>query len=523
MTALLLLAMAENSHSADSTCALSIRLIDSSTGRDLPGLICVRDERGAAVKLEGLLDRGMGTANRRKTDRKIHDWYVAPKKAVVRVPAAKLTVRAFRGLETEMAETCVDLTGRRWASVTLKLNRFHEMRSAGYISGNTHLHFKDATRADSDRYLREVPIADDLNAVFVSYLERPEADKGYVTNEYTDAEWAALSRETGVLFANGEEHRHNFGEFDEGYGHVMFLNMPGLVRPVSLGPGITGTGDDGVPIRQGIDDAAKSAIDAIWCHNSWGFEDAPNILTRRVRAAHVFDGGSRGSYETGFYRYLNLGISLAFTSGTDWFIRDFARVYVSGAGQTAGSWLKALLLGKSFITNGPLLDLRIDGKGPGEVIDLPSKREISVTARAVGRVDFGLIELVRNGVVISTSPTRGQGGHFTADMRVEVDIDEPCWLALRIPPVSSEEYCDGEAALPMSEFGWPLFAHTSAVFVDIDGRRVHDEASVRGLIEDIAGAKKIILEKAVFASDADRARVTGVYDEALSLLGAPMR
>src|SRR6185436_7795670 len=53
----------------------------------------------------------------------------------------------------------------------------------------------------------------------------------------------------GTEFDNGQEHRHNFTGFDEGYGHVMFLHLPELIQPVSIGPGIMKKGTDSPALR----------------------------------------------------------------------------------------------------------------------------------------------------------------------------------------------------------------------------------------------------------------------------------
>ena len=45
-------------------------------------------------------------------------------------------------------------------------------------------------------------------------------------------------------------------------------------------------------------------------------------------AFNVFDGSRTGKYEDNYYRYLNVGLRLPISTGTDWFIYDFARVYV---------------------------------------------------------------------------------------------------------------------------------------------------------------------------------------------------
>ena len=46
------------------------------------------------------------------------------------------------------------------------------------------------SRADADRYLQEVPRADALDLLFVSYLERAGADQDYITNRYTAGDLA---------------------------------------------------------------------------------------------------------------------------------------------------------------------------------------------------------------------------------------------------------------------------------------------------------------------------------------------
>ncbi len=95
-----------------------------------------------------------------------------------------------------------------------------------------------------------MPAADDLDVLFISYLERPSEDRTYTTNRYPIGDFAKAWR-TETLLNNGQEHRHNFEGFGEGFGHVLLLNINKLIVPVSIGPGITGGGHDGVPLRPG--------------------------------------------------------------------------------------------------------------------------------------------------------------------------------------------------------------------------------------------------------------------------------
>jgi len=178
-----------------------------------------------------------------------------------------------------------------------------------------------------DHYLKSISRADGLELVFVSCLRRAKAERNYISNTYTKQQLQQLSGH-GVMFGHGEEHRHNFGSGGEGYGHVMFLNIKELIRPVSIGPGIMGEGMDWLPLRRGIDKAHRNGATTIWCHNAFGFEEVPDWIAGVLDAHNIFDGGSRGTYEDTFYRFMDIGLRVPFSTGTDWFIYDFSRVYV---------------------------------------------------------------------------------------------------------------------------------------------------------------------------------------------------
>jgi len=59
------------------------------------------------------------------------------------------------------------------------------------------------------------------------------------------------------------------------------------------------------------------------------------------------------------------------STGTDWFMYDFSRVYAEVQGKlTIPAWLDAVKAGRCQATNGPLLTLKVEGKTPGGAIDL---------------------------------------------------------------------------------------------------------------------------------------------------------
>jgi hypothetical protein len=502
-----LAAITPTSAAADSTCQLTIRLLDAGTRKPLPGLVRITQADGNAVPLAGLVSRGTKLRN----DHPAKDWFAIVEPAAVPLPRAPLTIEAFSGLHTELARATVDLSGKPSAQVDVPLKSFVNVAGDGWFSGNTHLHLSGLTREQADEYLRTLPRADCLDLLFVSYLERAQADRDYISNGYTLADLERLGGQS-LLFGNGEEHRHNFDGYGEGYGHVMFLNIRQLVRPVSIGAGIMGEGPDWPPLRRGIAQARGDGATVIWCHNTFGHEDVPDWLAGLLDAHNIFDGdgATHGRYEDTFYRYLNIGLKIPFSTGTDWFIYDFARVYGrldKDKPLTVPNWLAALAAGRTFISNGPLLEFHAGKSEIGDTIALSKAAKLSISGRAVGRHEFKQLELVHNGKVVHSATNRTVGGHYEAALDFTLTIDEPGWVALRVPTRDMK-----------NEMGEALFAHTSPIYLELGGKRAFKKEAAEALLADMESALKVIPTKAKFAEDAQREEVLKIYREGIATL-----
>jgi len=479
-------------------CNLDIELIDAETKKPLAGLVRITDANSnVPLELDSLIRRENG-------------WYSMAARSRVVVPQGKLKIEAIHGLETELATEVIDLASKAKSNIRLPLKRFCSAADRGLRSGNTHLHLMRLTHAEAIEYLKTVPRSDGLDLVFLSHLRRIPDEKTYVSNAIVEndinggGELKRLSKD-GLLFANGEEHRHNFGRGGEGYGHVMLLDLVRLIRPVSIGPGIMRKGHDGIPLRRGIEQARGDGATVIWCHNTFGFEDIPNWNAGLLHAQNIFDGGTRGSYADSFYRYLNIGLKVPFSTGTDWFIYDFSRVYVPVEGQlTSKKWLAQLRAGRTFITNGPLLEFQVGDYQIGDTIELSSPTSLPMSGSAVGRSDFKQIETIFNGEVISTASSKSSEGHFVARLSSRFKISEPGWLALRITLDA------GKNAVRK-----PLFAHT---YVDFDGKRIFRSKVARQLISDIHGGVEVISNNGVFPSKSEKDTVIRIHEDAIKQL-----
>jgi len=542
------------SSSPNPGCKLRVELVDANTGEFVPGVIRVIDSSGKPISIEGLMGRGFGYEEQTS----IHTWHILTGPSVILLPSGKFTVQAFSGLEYELGEQSVELTSPPPAegACQIALQRFLDAHGSGLQNGNTHVHLKKTPMMESLQYLVDASRADGLELVYISFLERVEEDLEYTSNKMTIADLKKLSRRsheaawetlqhphphthphtrsaspekrlaTETEFDNGQEHRHNFEAFGEGYGHVMFLHIPEYVQPASIGPGIMKRGTDSPPLAAGMQLARNQGSTAIWCHNNWGLEAIPSWLAGRLHANNIFDGGVRGSYKHTFYRYLNAGLKVPFSTGTDWFIYDFARVYVVadpgmvGADKFLSSeqWLDHLARGRSFITNGPVLEFTVNGQPLGDTLQVEPSASVHIHGRAVGRCDFGRIELIRNGTIHTARPTKRSGGHYEAQIEIDLEVSEPCWLALRTPAPSDPEDAELQAKTPLNEYGCELFAHTSAIYIDVAHKAVFDRQAAKSLLQEMQADLKFIGERGLFSNDAERQGVNTIYEQGIATL-----
>src|SRR5690606_32151494 len=158
---------------------------------------------------------------------------------------------------------------------------------------------------------------------------------------------------------------------------------------------------------------------------------------------------------------------------------------------TVEKWLKGLAEGRSYITNGPLLEFEIAGKKSGDTVYLEEARPLTVKGRASGRNDFVGLELVWNGTVVQRVSSTPLRGYYEADLEYALPISEPGWLALRVPLHAGE-----------NDFEKPIFAHSSPIYVQFQGKSVFLPEAATGLIEEMQQSLATIREEALFANAA---------------------
>ena len=223
---------------------------------------------------------------------------------------------------------------------------------------------------------------------------------------------------TGNVFLRyGQEYRMPFG-------HRTFLNPERLFHP--LATGVRGTAREAPfpPLFEYIrrlraeqgDQVVVGMPHPYFAYLAEGirFDGASPSeipLDAALGVADFFDINCIPSSETGsaaiYARLLNAGFRIAAAGGSDTF-SDTSRDPPLGTGRTyvrlpegAGpeDWPLALRAGRSFSTNGPLLELDVDGHGMGDEVERPGPARLPVRARAVSAVPMERLMVLVNGEV----------------------------------------------------------------------------------------------------------------------------
>jgi hypothetical protein len=137
-----------------------------------------------------------------------------------------------------------------------------------------------------------------------------------------------------------------------------------------------------------------------------------------------------------------------------------ARFYVyTGGALTFESYMAGLKAGRTFVTTGPMLNLTVNGKMPGDTLAVAPGAKLHVVAEAMG--DVQSVSIVGHGKVLAQS----------AGKRVELDVtaSHGMWIAAR---------CDG---------GRLQVAHTTPVYVTVNGGGFHNPRDAGEECRDFGG------------------------------------
>jgi hypothetical protein len=415
----------------------------------------------------------------------------------VDLPSGQVDIVVERGVEYRPARLTRTVPRTGTLDVDVPLGRWTRLADRGWYAGNTHVHYDEKETRPLDR-LRLDPRVEDLPVLVVSVLQRWQL--AYASNAFPIGRHEASTPEHVIEV--GEESRHNDEPWHIGYGHIMLINIHRLVEPMSRGVLVDEASPDYPPLIDACDVAREQGGTVLWCHNADGMEAPVAAALGRLDGINLFDPYWRDPDYDVWYRLLNCGLRLPCSTGSDWFVCSSNRVY-SDVGSTFSyeGWLAALREGRTFITDGPVLRLRVAGHAPSNaVLDLaPSTRSVDVVVEWETAQPIDRIEIVRDGEVVAVheNTALATAGRFetSVDTADAGGIVARCWGRRR------------------TSYGHPLWAHTSPVYLRQRPGHAIVQAAATAFEAHIDTAREWISTRGRFDNTAQRDRLLQIYAE----------
>jgi len=215
-----------------------------------------------------------------------------------------------------------------------------------------------------------------------------------------------------------------------------------------------------------------------------------------------------------WYRILNCGFRLPAGAGTD-AMANFAslrgpvgmnRVYVrTGGVLDQRRLLDSLKAGRSFATNGPLLEFTLDGHPLGDELRLPAGgRTANARVSLRSNVPIDHLEIVNNGEVVQDIPLAGD--RTRADLELRLPVRSSGWFLLRARSDRAME--------PVLDL-YP-YATTSPIYVTVGGAPMRSSEDAEYFLRWIARVAAAARASQDWNTDAEREEALRLIDAARS-------
>ena len=410
------------------------------------------------------------------------------------LPAGEARIEVVRGMEYQPVETTVTVAADEVTEVEIKVTRRVHLANEGWFSGDGHVHGNlFAQDTIGPREVLAAAKAEDLNVMNILPCNDPGttiiSDGHYFTGRPD-----AVSEEFHIVYYN-EEMRNDL------YGHVGFLNLKTFVEPAYFGwPHSPHPYDFPGNYPQVAAAKAQGAL-VTYVHPGLPSEFPVDIALGLADMIDVMSQNDERATMPMWYALLNCGFRCPASAGTDSFLNipyhlvpGAGRVYVKVAGEfTYDNWISAFKAGRTFVTNGPLLRFTFNGADPGEVFSVgPEPMHMTVAGTVDSIVPMSSVEIVMNGEVVRTIAVDQE----TRSLKVNetLEIHRSSWVAVRTIAAGHRWVTNDR----------DTFAHTSPVYVEMEGRPIDSEVAAKFFIEHIDALIAKMDEKGVFRDQAQR-------------------
>jgi Tol biopolymer transport system component len=456
------------------TGRLRLRILDGLDGKPGAARVSVTDAAGRGYAPDDApwhADDGFDRAERPFE----YQYFHAPGGAELTLPEGEAHVEIIRGTEYRPVRRNVKIESGATLELEVALERIADLASEGWFSGDLHAHmnYGGTYRNDPERLAFQAS-AEDLRLVenLIVNKEQRVPDIAHFDGS------PDFFPDENVIIDHAQEFHTSF------WGHLGVLGL----REHFLMPGYAAYANTAAaslyPPNAVILDLAHAQGGVAGYVHPFDSEPDPFDATTPLTNEFPVDValGKVDYYEAvGFvvdplanqipwYRLLNCGFRLPTGAGTD-AMANFAslrgpvglnRVYVRArAPLDHRRFLDALVAGRTFATNGPLLTFTLGGAEIGDAIELPAgahRLEMRASLRSIVPVDH--FEVVGNGEVVASLPL--ESGGTSERVNQEIAIERSGWYLLRA--------WNAKATHPVRDY--LPFATTSPIYVSVGGEPV---------------------------------------------------
>ena len=480
---------------------MEVEVIDTSTGKPTPVRLHMSGSRGEYLAPYGHHEQvNANWFEDYGADLKVggRSYAYVPGQFTTDLPTGTLYVEMTKGFEYEPTRCKVTVApGQR--KLTLKIDRWKDLRSEGWVTADTHVHFLSPQTAWLEAQAEGVNIVN----LLASQWGRLFTNVGDISGRL------GIAEDDTIVWVGTENRNHMLG-------HMSMLGTKGLpVYPMCCGGvGESWLGDpDYSTLTEWAEECkAKDGV-VIRPHFPYcGFTEDPVLAVKGVVDALEIRQNRAGGFPLQeWYRYLNNGYRVAVAGGTDKMgancalgsLRTYAKVNPNRP-FTFETWAKAVRAGRTISTSGPLLDMTVEGRDIGDTIKMPSSGgRVQVKAVAESAWNLGKIEIVLNGQVVASEAAKR--GTQKLSVSAKVKVPGSGWIAAR---------CDGVTGSPAHY----MAAHTSPVYLDCGGQMPYDGPALEHMLNLTQGGIEYLDTLSTRFDDREQERMIRIYRDVESHL-----
>jgi hypothetical protein len=398
----------------------------------------------------------------------------------VELPVGTASLTTVKGFEFHPAAATAEIRANEVTTVAVTLTRMTDMNARGWYSGSTHVHMNYAGNLHNTlENLMMMSGAEDQDIVLEQVANK---DNRILDHQHFVKGGGPhpLSR-SGMLLVVGQEYRPPF------WGHVFMFGMRDhLISPFTTG--YEGTAIESLyPTNTDMFRRARAQGAYVGYVHAFAGENDPLAGTLGAGKGVMVDAALAttdavewsAASRSGFfplYAMWNNGLKIAAVGGEDSIsnlhmskLVGSYRTYVfTGArGLDMHAWLDGMRQGRAFVTNGPLVELMVNGARPGETVRLSAGGgDVRIGTRVRSIVPLQRVSLYFNGQPVAEIPLAPD--RQTADSDTTVTVTRSGWYHLRAEGAPGDRF-------PL-DTGYPQ-AFTNPVWVTVGAQPVRDRAS----------------------------------------------